>query len=159
MRDWLEQRSARERTMLFVGVVAVLMTLFYVGIWQPLVGNHARLSEDVTKDREELAWMRIAAVEAQKLNTRSKPATDSRSLLARTTAELRKDKIATSRVQPEGDDRLRVRLDRVAFTRLLAVLDRLQSRFGVSVSESAIEPVSGSPGLVNVQLLLARDQS
>lgn len=158
MKDWLALRSARERTMLLIGALLVLVTVFYLSIWQPLVGEHARLTEDVIKDREELAWMRIAAVEARKLTTRTTPSSDSRSLLARTTAELRNDKIATSRVQPEGDDRLRVRLEQVAFTRLLTVLDRLQSRYGIAVSESAIEPVSGSPGLVNVQLLLARDQ-
>lgn len=158
MRERIDQLAPRERLVLLAGGLVVILLLLYVMVWQPLSRNHARLTGEVAEYGSELEWMRSAAMEARLLESGSQEAVaDSRSLIARVTAELRADQIRAERVQPEGDDRLRLGLERVAFTGLLAPLERMQAKYGIRVVEAAIEPVPDSPGLVNARMLLQRN--
>ena len=158
MRERIDQLAPRERLVLLAGVVIVILLVFYAVVWQPLSRNHARLAGEVAEYGSELEWMRSAAMEARLLESGSQETVaDSRSLIARVTTELRADQISAARVQPEGDDRLRLGLERVAFTGLLAPLERMQAKYGIRVEEAAIEPVPDSPGLVNARMLLQRN--
>jgi type II secretory pathway component PulM len=58
-------------------------------------------------------------------------------------------------VRPEGENRLRVTLEGVSFTRMLQPLYRLQNEYAVRVREAVVEP-GGEPGIVNARLLLER---
>ena len=158
MRERIDQLAPRERLVLLAGGVILILLLLYATVWQPLTRNHARLTGEVAEYGSELEWMRSAAREARVLESGSQePVADSRSLIARVTTELRADQIRAARVQPEGNDRLRLGLERVAFTGLLAPLERMQSKYGIRVEEAAIEPVPDSPGLVNARMLLQRN--
>ena len=157
MKEWLENLAPRERQALVAGGVAFGLLLFYLMVWWPLERNNARLADDVAEDSRQLAWMQGAALEAGTLASSRTPdaAKDTRTLIARVTAELRRDGIVASQIQPEGEDRLRLTLDGIPFTSLLAPLARLQSQYAIRVQEALVEPAGGQ-GVVNARLLVER---
>lgn len=160
MREWFESLTPRERQALVFGGVALGLLLFFSVAWWPLARNNAKLVDDVAEDSRQLAWMQSAALEVRTLGTSraGEGVKDSRTLIARVTAELRRDNIVASQVRPEGEERLRLTLEGVPFTRLLQPLARLQSQYAVRVQEALVEP-GGAQGVVDARLLLARSDS
>ena len=157
MREWLDNLSAREQQTLILGGVLLGLLLFYVMVWSPLLRSNAKLVADVAEDNQQLAWMRGAAVEVRTLGPAdaAQNGPDSRTLIARVTVELRREDVVASQVRPEGENRLRVTLEGVSFTRMLQPLYRLQNEYAVRVREAVVEP-GGEPGIVNARLLLER---
>ena len=158
MRDWFEQRPAREQRILLAGTVLLALLLFYAIVWFPVARENRQLEQVLGDRAADLAWMRSAGLEVRSLDRASsnKARADSRTLIARVTAELRRDNIVAKQIRPEGEERLRLTLDGIAFTKLLGPLARLQSGFGIRVREAVVEAGSSS-GVVNVRLLLQRD--
>ncbi|MEN8175467.1 MAG: type II secretion system protein M [Pseudomonadota bacterium] len=157
MSDWLEQLSVRERRALALGGISLLVLAAVFLVWRPVVVERARLAAEVQEEQETLNWMRGAAQEIRVLQTarRTDGAGDQRSLIARVTAQLQSARLSPTQVKPEGEQRLRVILEDVAFTRLLVPLNELHNLYGALVSEVIIEPAT-NPGRVNARILFER---
>jgi general secretion pathway protein M len=157
MREWLDNLSPREQQALILGGVVVGLLLFYAIVWSPLLRSNASLVAEVAEENRELEWMRGAAVEARTLGAvdSAPESPDSRTLIARVTAELRREGLVASQVRPEGENRLRLTLGGASFTRLMQTLSRLEGQYSVRVREAVVEP-GGVPGIVNARLLLER---
>ena len=148
--------AERERRVVGAGGVALGLILAYLLVWEPLASGR--------QQRElELQAARALAVQLEELAGAAggpgRPAIQGKdqSLLAvvdqsRKTSALTKP---PSRLQPEGDDTVRIWLEDVPFDALVRWLGDLQTRYGVRVDNAEIERESG-PGLVNARLTLVR---
>ena len=157
MKSWYRQLSDSERWMVWgVGLAAGAM-LFYLIVVAPLNNSNRELKEEIASKRSAVAWMAGAAVEIRTLGMGAdkQRQKDSRTLIARVNAELRKKQIIPTRIKPEGEKKLSVSLDKTPFTDLMERLDTLQRQYGISVSSASIQPHGGS-GLVTAQLTLLR---
>jgi len=157
MREWLESLSAGERRAVAGGVAALVLLLMYLTVWQPMERRNAALAKETAQQRADLEWMLEAALDVKALESRARdePVKDGRTLIARVSSELKADGMSAEQVRPDGENKLRLNLEGVAFSRLLQTLDRLQTRFGVRVREALIEPAD-TAGLVDCKLLLER---
>lgn len=148
--------AERERRVVGAGGVALGLILAYLLVWEPLAG--ARQQREL-----ELQAARALAVQLEDLagvaGRAGRPATQGKdqSLLA-VVDQSRKASALTkppSRLQPEGDNTVRIWLEDVPFEALVRWLGDLQLRYGVRVDNADIERESG-PGLVNARLTLMR---
>lgn len=159
MREWWEGLGTRERFILIAGTLVLAPLLLWAILWRPLVGSVTRLEQEVSAQRENLRWMQNAANELQQLRGGASQAgagLGGRSLLAVVDQSARTAGLGAGlkRIEPDGADAVRVRLEGVAFDTLVTWLDQLSRQAGVLASLVSIERDDTAPGQVNVRLTL-----
>ncbi len=150
------QMTPRERVMVLAGGIAVLLTVLYLGAWQPVVKAHAQRAEALDRARATAARIEEAGAQLQSSGP-GRQVDRSTSLLAAVDQTSRSPMLgkAPSRVQPEGEREVKIWIEDVAFTNLLRWLQDLDTRYGISADSAEIERGT-APGLVSVRLSLIR---
>jgi general secretion pathway protein M len=149
--------APREQRLVLIGALALLLTLLFLTVWEPLVQHHQR--QTLALDDARALASRLELIGAEVAARRgNRPSIDrSASLLATVDRAARSGTlgVAPSRLQPEGEREVRVWLDNLVFENLLQWIDELSSRHGVAVLTLDVER-TGSPGRVNARLTLVR---
>lgn len=154
-RAWWSALAERERRVFGGGAAVLALLVAWLGVWEPLANAARRQQVNLTAARALAVQLETLAASTPRGTT--PPAGTGQSLLAIVDASSKASAMAKppSRLQPEGDNTVRIWLDDVPFDALLRWLAELQSRYGVRVDNADIERESG-PGLVNARLTLMR---
>ncbi len=148
-RQWLDERTPRERYLLAgLGVMATIW-IAYAGVWQPLQSREAMLLAQISRHDSAIAMLRAAPV------TQAEPVvSDNRPVPVIVTETAADFALTIRRLEPEGNG-ARVILDEVAFEDVVFWLDLLEQRHGMRVAsiEMTRRP---APGIVAATLLLQR---
>jgi len=158
MKAWFMSLEANERRMLLSGGGLLLVMLLYVGIWEPLTNKVDSLRVSTAEQQSLLAWMRGAAKEVKQLRGRggqqAKPASGG-SLLSLVDRTAKSGRLggALKRVQPDGDNKVRVWLEAANFDDLVRWLSALETRHGVHVESSVFQALEDAPGRVDGRLV------
>ena len=160
MKEWFDNLDPRERRILIIGAVTLLVVLLYLLAWEPLIKNTATLEKSNRENQELLLWMEQSAEEAKQLQAKlqaSGPSgsTQGQSLLGTIdrTAKIGNLGKSVKRVQPDGQSKARVWLENASFNDTVKWLESLQRQQGIHIVTSVIEKQE-EPGLVNVRLVL-----
>src|SRR3546814_20439925 len=116
--------AGRDRRVLQVGVLLVVLMLIWSLGWQPLARARASLRAQAIAQAQALAWMRPAAKQlAASGGLAHAPSSDARSLLARVDAGAREAGLGGSlvSVEPQGANRVRAPLSATAFVALVTI--------------------------------------
>lgn len=141
---WLNTLEPRERNMVVFGAVALLCLMLYVLAWEPLVKKTESLHRSNLKQEALVAWMQTASQEVKQLR-RTSGATGQlakgQSLLTAidTTAKAARLNGAMKRVQPDGDNRVRVWLEGASFDDVMRWVHGLEQRQGVTAVNVTFE--------------------
>jgi general secretion pathway protein M len=158
-RERFEALQPRERWMLALGAAALLVTVLYLGVWEPLVKARAERSAALESSRQLALRLEQAAAQLQSGAGRNPAAASTRglSLVAAVDQASKQGSIgkAPARIQPEGERVVRVWFEEIAFDALVRWLAEVQTRYGLSVQTLDVEP-QAAPGQVNVRLSLTR---
>lgn len=159
MKEWFNGLAPRERTMVSIAAVVVMLALVYATAWSPLASSVARLEQSVEEQQALKQWMQQSAAEANQLRNAAGAAGagDHRSLLAVVDQTSKQSQLAPAvkRIEPDGQELVRVTLEQASFDDTVTWLGSLQRSFGVSVADVSIERQADS-GRVNVRLTLKR---
>lgn len=160
MKEFLANLSDRERRTLLIASVVLALLAGYALVWDPLMSNVERLRASVDQQRATVAWMNNAAQEAQALlraraGSGQGVSRGGQSLLAVVDQTARREKLgpALKRIEPRGQDEVRVRLEDAAFDDMVSWLGSLQGRYGILIDSVAIDR-QPSAGRVTVNLTL-----
>ena len=149
---WWRGLAPRERLALALGGAAAGLLLLYALLWAPLQERLAGLRARLAEEEAQVAWMRRASWAAA-----PRRAPVSGSLLALVDRTARAAGLALARVQPEGEGRVRVRLEGAPFDGLARWLGELAAA-GLRVEELEVErDRRAGPGRVRARLRLARE--
>lgn len=157
--DSLRERYAalqpREQQILLAGGVIVLLALAYLAVWEPAVQARASAAQALTDARDQA--VRIQRLAAAAPVRHAAPTGSGQSLLARVDQAAKRSAlgVSPSRLQPDGDKRVRVWFDGVPFDAMVQWLHDLQQHDHVTV-ENADFSRKDTPGKVDVQLTLVR---
>ena len=158
MKEWFNTLALRERLMVSLAAVVVVLALLYAAAWSPLSSSVAHLQQSV-EDRQSLnQWMKRSAAEVNQLRQGAAAgAAGHRSLLAVVDQTSKQSQLgpAVKRIEPDGQELVRVSLEQASFDEMVNWLGGLQHNFGVSVADVSIDRQSDS-GRVNVRLTLKR---
>lgn len=154
MRDWWQARQPRERMVLGGGAAVGLVVLAWALVWDPLFTSRDALRVEVARQSAQLAWMRPAVADALIRDTTVPDTADGRSLLARIDAGARSAGLGNQlvAVEPQGNDRVSVRLVGVDFDRFTVWLETLAAS-GLSIDELSVQRAAGNT--VDVRLGLS----
>jgi general secretion pathway protein M len=159
MKDWFNGLAPSERIMVSVATVIVALLLVYAAAWSPLASSVVRLENSVEEQQALKQWMQQSASEVNQLRNSSGAtgADDHRSLLAVVDQTSKQSQLTPSvkRIEPDGQELVRVTLEQASFDDMVKWLGDLQRSNGVSVEDISIERQVES-GRVNVRLTLKR---
>jgi general secretion pathway protein M len=161
IRNWYDSLPGRERLMVSGASVVVVITLFYLIVWEPI---YKGLDEEISKQatqQEIISWMRQAAGEVRTL--RASGASNKRSnsnapvtLTLEQTAASSGIKSKLSKLESSGKNSARARLDNVAFNQMMLWINTVEQSYGIIASSVTIENTD-KPGIVNARLSFSRD--
>jgi len=153
-RDYWDNLQQRERRMLTGGAVVTLLLLVYALIIEPVNAELNRLQTSVHERHVVLAWMQQAAQEVKQMNLGTQLPGDNESLLALVDNSARQQNLGPGikRLQPEGQNGVRVWLEQVAFDDVLTWIDDLAAR-SVRITALSVER-STIPGLVDLRVVV-----
>jgi len=161
MNQWWAGLNQRERRIVIVGSVAVMLTLIYLLVVEPLITHMQDLDSSVSKQTELLLWMQGSEQQVSNLRAHSGSANQSissgGSLLALVDQTAKRSKLSSAikRVEPEGNEGVRIWLEQAPFDNVLRWLVKIQKSDGVEVSRISIEQ-QDSTGIVNTRISLKR---
>jgi general secretion pathway protein M len=154
MRAWYENLSERDRRVVSIGGVVVLV-LGLLAIILPLNTQVSLARKRITTKQGDLAFIQSVAPQVAAAGPGAAGAANAESLVVLIDSSARESGLgkALSSSQPTGDKGLRIRLDKAPFDALVAWLARLSQQHGVRVESAEIES-AGEVGLVNAGLVL-----
>ncbi len=157
MKAWFATLSPRER-IIVVGGGGLLIMALLVSSWLSFVEDVERMREVVSEQRVVSQWMESAAQEAlllRKGGNQKRVANSGASLLSLVDQTARRSGLgsAMTRVEPDGSDKVRIRLERVNFDKMMRWLEELQTKNEVSIDSITIDQHQDN-GMANVRLSL-----
>lgn len=159
MKEFYENLSEQEKRLVLIGGIGLGIILLYLLIWAPMSNNVVKLDKRIKKEQADLVWMKQAEQEVRVLKARSGGGASSASLKGQSllglidrTAKMNRIPPA-KRIEPDGKNGVRVRLENVSFDKLIVWLGRLQREYQVEIKSIVVDG-ENTPGLVNVRLNL-----
>ncbi len=156
MREWFDSLEQRERLIVSIGAVLVVLIVLWVFVWTPLRSGAVELDDAVAEKTDLLATLQRAQALSGSPSAGA-PAAAAQSLVLIVDQTHRAHGLAgtLSRNQPDGTDGIRVTFQAASFDSLVNWLVDLQRGHGVAV-ESANFDGSSQAGLVSATLVLRR---
>ena len=150
---WYASREPRERLILTVGAVLVLLTLLYLAVWQPVAQWRDSSVGAATRLQNELDYMHRTLPAAQARARSSKPERgQNRPRLKTITDTARAAGLSISQYRPTGDS-YEITLEGKPFNDILVWLDSLAENNGIAVTEASFSADS-TPGYVRARISL-----
>ncbi len=139
-RRWQQFEPREQRALQLLGV-AVLLTVLVFGLWLPSHRAAARVQQSYESNRQLLLWMQDNAAQV-----RHAPATAG-SVLGTANALAGSSGLVLTRVEPQGEDGVRVWIERADFNAVAGWLGQLVAQ-GVRIDEAQVErrPEGGVSG-------------
>lgn len=157
MRNILSGLDAQQRLLVVAGTVLLGIVIIAL-IWGSFVKDARRLEEIVVEQRELEQWMQQAAQEAFQLRgitSGTVAVAGNKSLLALADQTAKQSRLgqAMKRVEPEGQDKVRIQLDDALFDDMAQWLEKLELTYNIHVERISIDKLPRS-GFVNARLTL-----
>jgi len=156
MKQLIANLSRRDRLLLAAGAGGALLVLLFLIAWLPFGRHVDRLRDNVAAQRETRVWMQQAAAEVKQLRG-STPARKGagQSLLAAADSTARQHGLAAAmkRVEPDGADKVRIRLEQAGFDDMMRWLELLVREHGVRIESITIDG-RNQTGVVDARLTL-----
>jgi len=158
MKSWFLALNQRERIMVQVAAVVILLFIIYLLVIDPISSRYDKNKKNVENSIETIEWMRLAAREVNQLRGGKlsiEHPQGKQFVLSLIDRSARKAGLASvmKRVQPEGESGVRIWFENAPFDELLKWLAIVESKQGLIVNEINIEQTESS-GLVNVRVFL-----
>ncbi|MES2683938.1 MAG: type II secretion system protein M [Pseudomonadota bacterium] len=154
-----QELQPRERVVVAVGAVVVLLTLIYLVFWEPLANARAKQFAALTDERALAERLETIGATVQKARASGVGAIQGReqSLLTLIDQQGRAPELGKppTRMQPEGENEVKVWFEDVSFDALVRWMAQLETRNGVKIVGAEIERRAGA-GLVNARLTVTR---
>ena len=151
--------ESRDRRILLIGGIVVLLTILYLAVWEPLAAAHSNAHDRLEQARATAERLEVLGAQTGPGAPRSGATTvigAGQSLLSVVDQAGKNSTLGKplTRIQPDGDDTVRVWLEAVSFDALVRWIDELKKRYALEVVSAEIE--NESAGVVNARLSLER---
>lgn len=160
LKQWFFALPVKEQRLLSTAVALILVTLFYLTIWEPVQLSLQNEKQKQQSQNEILLWMQEAAAEVKTLRAsgsagnirdKNKPTT----LVVERALSNAGLKSSVNKIESASNNGARVTLKDASFNQVLVWLNTLSKHNGIQVASANIER-SENPGKANVRLTFER---
>jgi len=160
--QWLNTLEKRERQIVIIGAISLLIMMFYLIIWEPITAKHEEQQLQNISQRQLYSWMNNASTEIRSLKSTGN------SSIARfrnqSISSLADRSAVSSGIKPfiEKIDQTKkgvnIRLKAANFDSIVIWLTDMQNKYGITASKVKIEKTA-TKGSVDAQITLERSTS
>lgn len=158
MNDWWLNLPLRDKRMLLMGSIVVILFLLYEIIWSPLATTNENLRLRIQHNRDTLQYMQNADQRIQQLLKESKEKNNktSGSVLGTMQTEINNSEFAShvAQLRQAENDSVQFNLRKVNFDQLLIFLTSVWKKYHYIVSQISVVP-TGVPGEVTADITLS----
>ncbi len=160
LKHWFFALPVKEQRMVAGTTVVLLLTIFYLSIWEPLHLGLATEQKKQQSQKDILLWMQEAAAEVKTLRVSGSRGTI-RDKNKPTTLVIEKAinnaglKASVDKIESAGKNGARVSLKEASFNQILVWLNTLSTHNGIQVVSANFERTDKS-GRANVRLTFDR---
>lgn len=152
LKKRFEQLNDRERKLVLLSAIMVVVLVFYWGVLAPLNASISKNKRNIKQQTELLQWVKSNAQRAALLRASSSGTkTFNGSLTQLVNGTAKSVDVEVSRMQPQGDE-LQVWVDNAGFTSVVNWLNTLENS-GVRIIDVDIVETN-QPGFVKIRRLL-----
>lgn len=160
LKQWFNSLPQKEQWMVSGTGILIIVTLFYLIIWEPINLGLKAEQQKQQSQTEILLWMQQAANEVKTLRSsgvrgnirdKNKPTT----LVIEQSIKNAGLKSSLNKLESSGNNGARVILNEASFNQILVWLNTLSTHNGIQVVSANIER-NTSPGRVNARLTFER---
>ncbi|MFK8053528.1 MAG: type II secretion system protein GspM [Woeseiaceae bacterium] len=141
MNQWLASLQPRERVMVVVGAIAVIITLLYLVVWEPLQIGHQQALDDIDRKSSLVSQARTVLPAGRPVSSGpGDTQTSDQSLTSLIVKTVTSSGLASAykSSSPSGNDGLRVSLENASFDAIVGWLGVLESQHGIAVDASSV---------------------
>ncbi|HYW75200.1 MAG TPA: type II secretion system protein M [Gammaproteobacteria bacterium] len=155
LRSWFDGLAPRERRLLIVGGIAIVLMVVYFAVVTPVRSAHSRLMNDVQQKQQLLALINRSAGRIQSAGASGGHLKPGESVFAATSAAIQSSPIsgAVQRLEQTRNGGVRLSLSGVDFDALVQWLGTLSRQDGIVAIRATIQQ-SSNPGTVDAKLTL-----
>jgi len=156
MFDWLARYSMREKAIVALALLVVIVIGSDALVIEPYLERVATLNQQIEQQRDDLTWMRASVARMPATGVNSGIEALSGTLANFINQEVRSQGLSgqLSQMSPVGNDEIRMRYNEVDFNRLVGFIARVSST-GLDVKDLRITPTD-VPGIVDSNIVLVR---
>lgn len=157
VKQWFNNLAQREQKMVLSAFVVIVIFIIY-SLWTSFTIHVENLQHRVNNQQSIQSWMQQAANEVKQLRgsgvTGARPK-GKQLLLGLIDRSAKQNKLGNSlqKVQPEGEQGVRVWLEKAAFDNIVTWLDNLQFKHGLVITDISIDSQEVT-GTVNARVLI-----
>lgn len=154
LNNWYNSLPTRDRNLFIVTVTLLLITLFYLIVWEPVHQARDKQQEKFKSQQDIYVWMQSAANEVKSFKgagTRKAPSNQAITLILENSARISGLKQHINKIESSGKNGARVKIDSASFDQLLVWLNTLEQQHGVTITTASIER-NNTTGTVSARL-------
>lgn len=152
--SWYQALPPRDALVVKSLAYLIAACLVYLWVWVPAENYNKQYTSKLKSEKELHAYMKSNAYKVSGNSQRAASSGSGQSVLALVNSSSKSKGIALSRFEPEGENGLRIWLDKVKFDDVIDWIDLLENERGVRVTQINIDKVD--PGTVNLRAVLKR---
>jgi type II secretory pathway component PulM len=158
MKEWWIHLGLREKQILSLGGILVLLFLIYEILLAPIDHHNATLRDEITHDIKLLSWMQEADKHIQsteKLLHKNSNTKNSAALLSTLQKDITQSPFASnlSQLSQAENNSVQITLQKVNFDALVTWLIDLWKKQGLTVTQLTATP-NGLPGVVDTTIIM-----
>jgi len=148
-QDWYGQLAPRDKKIVKVLSITIIITLVFAWIWQPVISGKQKA---INKYQNEMTFHAKLKENAYLFSSGDVSNVSGQSILTTVNNTSKVKGIQLKRFEPDGPNGLRIWLDAVNFNSLIDWLELLETSRGIKVEQISIDKVNS--GIVNVRAVL-----
>lgn len=142
INHWYHGLPTRDRRMLLATICMLVITLFYLVVWEPIHQGYALEKNKLQTQHNIHTWMQSASSEVMALKrsgAKTAPTNQPITLVLENSAKVSGLKPYINKIESSGKNGARVKIDSTSFDQLLVWLNTLEQQHGVTVTTANIE--------------------
>lgn len=160
LTTWYRNLEPREKLLVAITSVILLITIFYIAVWEPVYNGLDQQQKLYNSQQNTLLWMQQASAEVKALKRSGASATKRNSnqpvsLIIEQSASTAGLKKNLSKLESSGKTGAQAKLEAVSFDQMLIWINALKRNNGVIISSANIERAD-IPGTVNARLSFSK---
>ena len=153
---WWNERQPREKLVLALGVVAVLLTGLFL-LLEPVYEEHQYRSAEIPRLEDDLFWMQAqsTSLEGSRKAPTSSPASSVTVVQVEKLIKLNKLSGYLGSMKPLGAGGVSLSFDKVPYGRFIDFIYSARAEFGPAISKVSLQPLQEEEGMISVSMELA----
>src|SRR5262245_16878412 len=158
LKQWWNPLATREKQAVLAGGSFLILLIFYMGIWQPLLHHIQVLRERVVSSEKTLSWMQSADNMLNKLNRSAAQKNKPVSLVVFLSEMQNNVKQAgldafLTQLKQSSIDSIELHFQKVEFDKMMGLLMMVMKEYPVTVTRLSVV-ASDASGLVNADMVI-----